>query len=36
VHAEDQKERIGGGIHERIIIDLARFDIRLQEKLKLI
>ena len=36
VHAEDEKERIGGGIHERIIIHLERFDQRMQEKLKLI
>ncbi len=36
VYAEDEKERIGAGIHERIIIDLERFDQRMQEKLKLI
>ena len=36
VHAEDEKERIGEGIHERIIINLERFDERLQDKLKLI
>ena len=36
VYAEDEKERIGGGIHERIIINLERFDQRMQEKLKLI
>jgi fluoroacetyl-CoA thioesterase len=36
VHAEDEKERIGEGIHERIIINLERFDARMQEKLKLI
>jgi len=36
VHAEDQKERIGEGTHERIIINLARFDQRMQEKLTLI
>ena len=36
VHAEDEKERIGGGIHERIVINLERFDVRMQEKLKLI
>ena len=36
VHAEDEQERIGGGIHERIIINLERFDVRMQEKLKLI
>jgi len=36
VHAEDEKERIGGGVHERIIINLERFDVRMQEKLKLI
>jgi fluoroacetyl-CoA thioesterase len=36
VWAEDAKERIGGGIHERIIINLERFDVRMQEKVKLI
>lgn len=36
VYAEDEKERIGGGVHERIIINVERFDIRLQEKLNLI
>jgi len=36
VHAEDQKERIGEGVHERIVINLAKFDLRMQDKLKLI
>ena len=36
VYAEDETERIGEGIHERIIINLERFDIRMQEKLILI
>ena len=36
VYAEDDKERIGGGIHERIIINLERFDARMQEKLGLL
>ena len=36
VHAEDQKERIGEGAHERIVINLAKFDLRMQDKLKLI
>jgi len=36
VHAEDEKERIGEGLHERIIIDLERFDARMQAKLDLI
>lgn len=36
VHAEDDKERIGGGMHERIIINLERFDVRMQDKLRLI
>lgn len=36
VHAEDEKERIGEGGHERIVINLARFDARMQEKLTLI
>lgn len=36
VHAEDEKERIGEGIHERIIINLERFDARMQEKVGMI
>jgi predicted thioesterase len=32
VHAEDEKERIGEGLHERIIISVDRFDRRMQEK----
>lgn len=36
VHAEDEKERIGEGLHERIIINLERFDRRMQDKLNLI
>lgn len=32
VHAEDEKEPIGDGTHERIIINVARFDRRMQEK----
>jgi len=36
VYAEDEKERIGEGLHERIIINLGRFDARMQEKLDLI
>jgi len=36
VYAEDERERIGAGVHERIIINLERFDARMQEKLALI
>lgn len=36
VYAEDEKERIGEGMHERIIINLERFDRRMQDKLNLI
>jgi len=36
VHAEDEKDRIGEGAHERIVINLAKFDLRMQDKLKLI
>ena len=32
VSAEDEKEPIGNGTHERIIINVARFDKRAQEK----
>ena len=33
VYAEDEKERIGEGVHERIVINVERFDARMQEKL---
>ena len=36
VYAEDEKERIGGGLHERIVINLAKFDGRMQDKLGMI
>jgi fluoroacetyl-CoA thioesterase len=32
VWADDEKERIGEGSHERIVIDVARFDARAQAK----
>jgi len=32
VYADDEKERIGEGVHERIIINLERFDVRMREK----
>jgi fluoroacetyl-CoA thioesterase len=32
VWANDEKERIGEGVHERIIVNVARFDARAQEK----
>ena len=36
VYAEDEMERIGSGVHERIIINLERFDQRMQDKLRLV
>ena len=33
IHAEDERERIGEGIHERLIINVERFDQRMQKKL---
>lgn len=32
VWADDEKERIGEGTHERIVVNVARFDLRVQEK----
>ncbi|MND08323.1 Fluoroacetyl-CoA thioesterase [compost metagenome] len=32
VSAEDEKESIGEGVHERIIVNVARFDKRAQDK----
>ena len=36
VYAEDEKELIGQGVHQRIVINLERFDARMQEKLNLL
>jgi predicted thioesterase len=36
VHADDEKETIGEGVHERIVINLERFDQRMHEKQGLI
>ncbi len=33
VEARDDKEPIGGGSHERVIVNVARFDERIQRKL---
>jgi predicted thioesterase len=33
VEARDEKEVIGGGTHERVIVNVARFDERVQRKL---
>ena len=32
VWAQDERERIGEGTHERIIVDVSRFDARAQQK----
>src|SRR5689334_21345914 len=34
VEAHDEKEPIGGGTHRRVIVNVARFDDRVQKKLK--
>lgn len=34
LHAEDERESIGDGVHERLIINVERFDQRMQKKLK--
>ena len=34
VVAEDEREPIGRGTHERVIVNVARFDVRVQEKLR--
>jgi predicted thioesterase len=33
VGARDEKETIGGGTHERVVVNVARFDERVQKKL---
>jgi predicted thioesterase len=34
VEAHDEHERIGGGIHKRVVVSVARFDERVQRKLR--
>jgi predicted thioesterase len=34
VEAYDEREPIGGGTHRRVIVNVARFDERVQKKLK--
>ena len=34
VEARDEKERIGHGTHERVVVEVARFDQRVQRKLQ--
>lgn len=34
VEARDEFERIGGGMHQRVVVSVARFDERVQRKLK--
>ena len=33
VEAHDERERIGGGSHQRVVVNVARFDERVQKKL---
>lgn len=33
VTAEDEKEEIGGGTHERVVVNVERFDKRVQRKI---
>ena len=34
VEARDEKELIGDGAHERVVVNVAKFDLRVQAKLK--
>jgi predicted thioesterase len=34
VEARDERETIGGGTHKRVVVSVARFDERVQRKLK--
>ena len=34
VEARDEKEAIGGGSHQRVVVNVARFDERVQRKMK--
>lgn len=33
VEARDEKELIGDGMHERVVVNVAKFDVRVQRKL---
>ena len=33
IRAEDEREPIGEGVHERLVINVERFDVRMQKKL---
>jgi predicted thioesterase len=33
IRAEDEREAIGEGMHERLVINVERFDVRMQKKL---
>jgi fluoroacetyl-CoA thioesterase len=35
VEARDEKEPIGGGLHKRVVVNVARFDQRVQKKVGL-
>ena len=32
----DEKEPIGGGTHERMVVNVARFDVRVQDKVAMV
>ena len=34
VEARDEKDLIGHGTHERVVVNVARFDRRMEEKVK--
>ena len=34
VEAFDEKERVGDGLHVRVVVNVARFDERVQRKLR--
>jgi fluoroacetyl-CoA thioesterase len=34
VEARDEVEAIGGGIHQRVVVSVARFDERVQRKVR--
>jgi fluoroacetyl-CoA thioesterase len=33
VEARDEKEPIGDGLHQRVVVNVARFDKRVQDKI---
>ncbi|MCA2998601.1 MAG: thioesterase [Rhodocyclaceae bacterium] len=36
VEVHDQRDLIGGGTHDRVVVNVAKFDLRVQEKIQML